>query len=239
RIWDLSEDSARLGHQRAVLKHGGWVRTLALSPNQRWLVTGTSYPGEDQVFLWHLPTGKLRRTFSAAGQGIHPIGARFSDDGDSILVCWSDGTLRSWEVTTARERKVTQPKFPGAGPQFPGNLARSAIFSPDGRRLAVIEDKAGPVRVAELDQGKELFAVPSGYAVAFSPDGRTVAVAEMTRYRQVKLADGGTHSEFCPDTRVYLLDGRTGQERRKFLVEGASLIEGVAFSPDGNTLAVG
>jgi WD40 repeat protein len=38
---------------------------------------------------------------------------------------------------------------------------------------------------------------------------------------------------------VYVLDGRTGQERRKILVEGASLIEAVAFSPDGKTLAVG
>ena len=240
RIWDLSADAARVGRPRAVLKHGGWVRTLAVSPNQRWLATGTSYPGEDQIFIWHLPTGKLRRTFSAAGQGIHPVGARFADEGDAILVCWSDGTLRSWDATTAQERKVTQPAF-AQGPrlQFPGNFARSAIFSPDGRRLAVIENMGGAVRVAELETGKQLFAVPRAHAVAFSPDGATMAAAEMTRYKEVELADGRTRSDFAPDTMVYVLDGRTGRERRKILVEGASLIEAVAFSPDGKTLAVG
>jgi WD40 repeat protein len=147
--------------------------------------------------------------------------------------------LRHWDTLTDQERPVTQPKLPGAQPQFAGSFARSAIFSPDGHRLAVVENMGGTVRLAELDQGKELFAVPRGHAVAFSPDGLSLAVAEMTKYRELKLADGGTRSEFAPDTMVYVLDGRTGQERRKILVEGASLIEAVAFSPDGKTLAVG
>jgi WD40 repeat protein len=65
RIWDLPGDAARAGRQRAVLKHSGWVRTMALSPNQQWLVTVSSYPGTDKepVYLWHVPTGKLRRNF--------------------------------------------------------------------------------------------------------------------------------------------------------------------------------
>ncbi len=229
------------GHQRTVLKHSGWVRTMALSPNQHWLVTGSSYPSTDKepVHLWHLPTGKLRRRYQSPGQTIHPIGARFSQEGDSILVCWSDGSLRHWDTLTDQERPVTQLKLPGVRPRFAGDFARSAIFSPDGHRLAVVENMGGTVRLAELDQGKELFEVPRGYAVAFSPDGLSLAVAEMTRYREFKLASGETRSEFSPDTMVYVLDGRTGQERRKFLIKGAFHIEAVAFSPDGKTLAVG
>ena len=242
RIWDLSRDPARTGRQRAVLKHGGWMRTLALSRNQLWLVTGSSYPSTDKepVHLWHVPTGKLRRRFPSPGESISPISARFSDDGDSILVCWNDGTLRSWDIATAEERPATEPKFLGARPhRFASNFARSAVFSPDGRRLAVVANMTGGVHVAELEQGRELFAVPRGYAVAFSPDGRSLAVAEATKYQQLKLADGRTYSEMGPDTVVLLRDGITGQEHHKILVKQASNIEAVAFSPDGKTMAVG
>ena len=98
---------------------------------------------------------------------------------------------------------------------------------------------SGGIHVAELEQGRELFAVPRGYAVAFSPDGRTLAVVEATKYQAFKLADGRTYSEMGPDTLVLLLDGITGQEHHKILVKQASNIEAVAFSPDGKTLAVG
>jgi WD40 repeat protein len=241
RIWDLSGDPARTGRQRAVLKHSGWMRTLALSRNQQWLVTGSSYPSTDKepVHLWHVPTGKLRRKFPSPGESISPIGARFSDEGDSILVCWNDGKLRSWDIATTGERATPEPKFLGARPQFASNFARSALFSPDGRRLAVVGNMSGGVHVAELEQGRELFAVPRGYAVAFSPDGRSLAVAEATQYQQFKLADGRDYSGMGPDTVVLLVNGITGQEHHKILVKQASNIEAVAFSPDGKTLAVG
>jgi WD40 repeat protein len=102
-----------------------------------------------------------------------------------------------------------------------------------------VENMGEVVHVAELEHGRKLFAVPSGYAVAFSPDGRTLSVAEATKYQEFKLADGRTYSEMGPDTAVLLLDGITGQEHHKILVKQASNIEAVAFSPDGKTLAVG
>ena len=121
------------GRQRVVLKHSGWIRTLALSRNQQWLVTGSSYPSTDKdpVHLWHVPMGKLRRKFPSPGESISPIGARFSDEGDSILVCWNDGKLRSWDITTTGERAATEPRFLGARPlQFASNFARSAVSRP-------------------------------------------------------------------------------------------------------------
>src|SRR5262249_23707354 len=119
-----------------------------------------------------------------------------------------------------------------------GNFARRGTFSPDGRRLAVVENRLG-VHVAELEHGKELFAVPRGTAVDFSPDGRTLAVVERTRTVQIQLADGRTRGEMGPDTVVRLLDGLTGQELHAILVKKATSIDAVAFSPDGKTLAAG
>ncbi len=50
-----------------VLRHQGWVRTMAVSPDEKTLVTGTSYPGENSVSLWDLTTGEKRRTILFAG----------------------------------------------------------------------------------------------------------------------------------------------------------------------------
>ncbi len=240
RIWDITGNPGRAHRQRAVLKHGGWVRTMALSPNEHWLVTGSTYPGTDKepVFLWHLPTRKLRRTFPSPGEGLSPIGVRVSDDGGSIMVCWSDGTLKSWETTTMRELAVTQPRLQGVRPASPGSFAHSATFSSDGRRLAILEHPPGAVRVAELAGGKELFAIPMGDRVAFSPDGLTIAVAEPPRQKDFRLGPGRIRDEVLPDSVVYIVDGATGGRRRRIVVPGAAYVASIAFSADGKVLAV-
>ncbi len=240
RIWDISGDSGRAGRQRSVLKHGGWVRTMALSPNERWLVTGSTYPGTDKepVFLWHLPTGKLRRTFPSPGEGLSPIGVRVSDDGGSIVVCWSDGTLRSWDTTNMHELAVTQPQLRGMLPASRGSFAHCATFSSDGRRLAILEEMPKTVRVVELEGGKELFAIPMGDRVAFSPDGLSIGVAEMRREKDVQLRPDSGRDEVLPECLVYIVDSATGQKRRRIVVPGAVSIASIAFSADSKVLAI-
>jgi len=56
----------------------------------------------------------------------------------------------------------------------------------------------------------------------------------------IKLADGSSRSHLREsDSVIHLVDSRTGKELRRFVIQRSSLIEAVAFSPDGNTLAVG
>jgi WD40 repeat protein len=65
RIWDLDGSPARAARVRTVLRHRGWVRTMAVSPDETLLASGTSYPAENSVYLWDLKTGEKRRTISS------------------------------------------------------------------------------------------------------------------------------------------------------------------------------
>ncbi len=123
RLWDMDATAGRAGRQRRVFRHQGWTRAIAVSRNEQWLAVGQSYPENGPVCLWHLPTGKLRRTFASPVEGLHPIGVRFANEGTALEVCWSDGSLRSWDTVTAQERTVVQPAIPGHGPRFPGDFA--------------------------------------------------------------------------------------------------------------------
>jgi WD40 repeat protein/serine/threonine protein kinase len=96
--------------------------------------------------------------------------------------------------------------------------ALTAVFSPDGRRIAyAIGDDA--VQVLRVDGGGEplVLHAPQAVAATYSPDGRRIACASDDRTMQVMNADG---------TGVALvLRGHDGE------------VTAAAFSPDGRRIA--
>jgi WD40 repeat protein len=99
----------------------------------------------------------------------------------------------------------------------------TAVLSPDGTRLAIV-GMDGSVRIWHLSTGA-LHTVHTGHdrpvrAVAFTPDGRTLAVVDVE-------ASG---------EQVTLLDAATGRTQRT-IKPGARSPLSLAFSPDGHTLA--
>jgi RNA polymerase sigma factor (sigma-70 family) len=105
------------------------------------------------------------------------------------------------------------------------HLVVAAAFSPDGTRMAAggYESEKGVyfARLWEVATGKELRRLRYGNdvfrTIAFSPDGKTVAVG----------GDGG---------RTRLWEADTGKELLT-LPGGGYRVRSVAFSPDGDTLA--
>ncbi|MET7597217.1 helix-turn-helix domain-containing protein [Streptomyces sp. NPDC005481] len=98
----------------------------------------------------------------------------------------------------------------------------SIAVSPDGRTVAA-NSRDGKVRIWSLPGGRlrHTFAgYDSGEVAAFSPDGRTLAVAA------VRGADG----------MIGLLDPVAGRKLRTLTVPDGS-VRGMAFSPDGRTVA--
>src|SRR5207253_6279830 len=121
------------------------VRNCAVSPDGRWVATGSHGPHDDPgVKIWEARSGRHVQDLPA---GIHGI-LHFSPDGKWLLT--TGGGCRLWAVGTWQE-----------GP----NLGRAPLnpagaFSPDSKLLALGDDP-GVVRLVVVDTGKEIARLTS------------------------------------------------------------------------------
>ena len=106
--------------------------------------------------------------------------------------------------------------LPANGPSGP---ITSVAFSPSGAKLAIVAAQICLWDIAATGCAST-FGDANAYALAFSPDGKTLAVADTS---------GGT----------FLWNVATSSRTPPFLDPDGSGAFSVAFSPDGKTLAVG
>jgi WD40 repeat protein len=203
RLWLVSE--AKGG---CVLDgHAGPVGCAAYSPDGKTLATG----GHDKTIrLWDVESGQERASLKGFANAPHRL--RFTPDGKVLaVVCRSEKVVTLWTLAG---------KTALAGHTLE---VSDLAFAPEGRRLATAAggDKAGEVKLWDLDAGREIAALPKHAqavrSVAFAPDGRTLAVA-------------------CGKD-VSLWDPATSTELKKWQLP--SPVCQVAYAPGGATLAVG
>lgn len=113
-----------------------------------------------------LPTAPMRDTADHADDASHSdwiYDARWSPDGKLVATAGRDGSVRIWDVTTARAvRKIDLRKLtPRMAPSYPGNPGhvRAARFLGDGRALVVAAD-THPVRIFDVASGEAVAEVP-------------------------------------------------------------------------------
>ena len=173
------------------------------------LVAAVSVDGT--VIVWDSATGRERVRGKVPPESVRNLA--FSPDGRTLAVAWSTGPASRvdwWDVESGKSGEPIRPTF----------AVRAVAFTSD-RTLAIgLGD--GSVRLWSLDPSppsRELRHGSEVWAVAFSPDGST-------------LASGGD------DHAVRLWDIADGTER-KTLVGHQALVMSVAYTPDGLSLVTG
>lgn len=193
------------------------ITTVAISPDGQFMASSDM---RGTLKLWDL----FRRTeLSAIREGGFGSSAfAFSPKGDRLAVAVNAGprrtTVKVWAVAT---REVTAEFAPEGGVQL-------VAFDPDGTKLVILGQAFGQgmaVRIWDFEREQLTLRTRLSQAqggprpvAAFSPDAKLVAIADA----------GG----------VRLLDAESGVEKSS-LTAFEQGIGSLAFSPDGQSLAVG
>ncbi len=200
------------------------VRFLAFSPDGKVLASASeseTLPQTGEVRLWDLASGKGTVLLERPGRTDWLIA--FSRDGR--LATGGPEGITLWDVSTRKEKQT-----------FKGHKPSCLAFSPDGKVLAVGGMKTGllaedvflrtdQVKLLDVESGKSKADLEEGRlggvgAVAFSPDGGTLASAVLSLGPVVVLWD-------------------VAAGKPKVTLRGRKVITCLAFRPDGKMLATG
>jgi len=192
--------------------HEGAVRSLAVSPDGRRIVSGSS---DGTLRLWDAETGEALVDPMRGHQG-EIFSVAFSPDGNRIASGGSDHTLRVWDPMTGEQ--IGSPLFGHNGGVY------SVTFSPDGRHI-LSGGGDGNLRLWDASthapQGNPAVGhVGRVYCVSFSPDGS-------------QIVSGGE------DSSVRLWDALTLEASGGQIIRQEGLVLSVAFSPDGSRIVSG
>ena len=200
---------------RRWIGHAGSVKSVAISPDGRFALSGSGYPsGDATARVWDPRRAAKFAGFGGSAMG-QVLGVAISPDGRRALTCGQSPVVRLWDVKTGREIRRLEG-HPGA--------VNAVAFSPDGRHAVSAGIADALVRMWDLETGRELRrprrAHLQGFLRGLLP-GRAVRA----------LGRRGSDRAGCGMPR---LDARFGS-----YPACRSRVESVAFSPDGRLALAG
>jgi WD40 repeat protein len=261
-LWDAATG------ERAPLPEGhrGAARGIAFSPDIDRLVS----TGDDGTLrLWDARTGRPGRAIELQHSNVGPVA--FSPRGQVIATGHGKGVVNLWDPATGASVKTlaaARPTRVGGPPTQAYGSVEAVAFSADGSLVASQHDASfgsqSEVVLWDVASGKKTREIMgegrSAGALAFSPDGRILAVGS-DKVRLYNAATGAlletletpdnkswwktTALSFSVDSRSLAVASREGPVRLWDLASASVLrtfrppprVSLVALSPDGKLLA--
>jgi WD40 repeat protein len=239
-LWDAASNQ-----QTAAVAGGGAVLSVSISPDGKRIASGERY---HKVNLLD-PTGKVVKVLEGHESAV--IATGFTSDSKIALTFSLDGNLRMWDAATGAPQGAIKTQL---------DVYSAAVFSADGKWLAA-GSNGGNIylyNVAMKKPGLKLQAGSMVRAVAFSPDGKTVAAAIGETIRLYSTADGkdtGTVPAVEANGLAYSPDGSriaaAGHDGNVKIIDVASRsvtadmkghgrsVRAVCFLPNGRSVASG
>jgi WD40 repeat protein len=223
------------------------VSALRVVPSGDMLVVGQM---DGALSLWEL--GAPRSRLSLPGNGVSIRSIDMPRDGRFLATASDDDTLRLYDIDTGRELGEVK------------DAGRWVSFSPDGSKLVVAGPSRAPRLLSVPTLQTQLRAPPVGTefnSVAFSPDGKTVAIGATGSNALLWDVSGPAHEtmrlatdRFTVTAVTWLNEGRrlvtanpyrsiqfwdpqTGEECGTFESD-AAMNSPIVVSVDGSTIAV-
>ena len=206
-VWNLKSASL----EKVLVDRQGPVVAAAFSLSGRWLAASH---GTHQLTIWDAVDWEIRATFTGERQ---TTALAFTADEKGLLAADEDGRVRVWDLDARKVDSVHDC--------HPGCIC-SMVFAADGRSLASVgADATVHIWDAATGRPRQVLRVDCGLlpirAMAFSPDGRHLALA------------GGLRQQAA---LVHLWNLCEGKETA-ILAGHARPILTVSFAPDGRRLA--
>ncbi len=187
---------------------------ISYSPDGKYVFSSD----DDDVIRWDIfgrGAESRRMALGAPGEALalHPNG------GSALVIL--NGKLTLWDIDNAAQVKI-----------FDATDVNAAAFSADGTRIASAQQD-NSVTIWDAATGKSLQTLKGlnapARAVAFSPDGKSVAAAGgNVQVDGIRLADNDIHIwDAASSTQQFQLKGHT------------AVVRALVFSPDGATLISG
>jgi WD40 repeat protein/tetratricopeptide (TPR) repeat protein len=258
RLWD-AEPGKPVGQVLEIPSTDVIELDGGLSPDGKLLISHSREPNyRPYVQLWNATTRQpIGAPLPQPGGNLH---WEFSPDGKILLTTEADDTARLWDATTG---VALGAAFPLPSQLLPNG--RSHRLGPDGKTLLFV-DKDRAVWMCDGATGSVRGRTPAlgvfAYALEFSPDGKTFLTG--LENGEARLWDAATLTPlgepiphpgaigkglFSPNGKSILVTCEDGSgwltelTTRKLLIPPLmghqAPVYGVAFSPDGKTIATG
>ncbi|MCP4362150.1 MAG: WD40 repeat domain-containing protein, partial [Chloroflexi bacterium] len=258
QIWDITPAGDK--EWLTLAGHGGAVNRATYSPDSTQLATVSS---DETVKIWDAVSGELLTTLEGHSGNIRAI--TFCPDGSCLATASNDETIKLWNLAAGRELSTLNAYADLPMNPIPENNVLDLAFTPDGRRLVSVGMDNEP-EVWDTATGERLMLLEGHWynvvSTGVSPDGRLIATTspdgmmiiwDSQTGKQLFIQDtseiGSKDVDFSPDgsraatadndgaVRIWDLNAPEDERLLLTLSGHGSLVQSVAFSPDGRTVA--